>query len=129
MVWYPKLKIEKLMSKLGDILCVEQTSVTQRYHRRGMGAKPPEAGDFFGKLRYFDAIGSHSECVKPLSRSKFLTLESQLKKIKLFNPLFTYYLSQKHVLKSCILGLNFVSDLAQVGGSKVHCLVQYFSSK
>ena len=26
-------------------------------------------------------------------------------------------------LKSCILGLNFVSDLAQVRGSKVHCLL------
>ena len=32
-------------------------------------------------------------------------------------------------LKSRILGLNFVSDLAQIGESNEHCLVQYFSSK
>ena len=33
------------------------------------------------------------------------------------------------LLKSSILGLNFVSDPALVGGRKVHCLLRYFSSK
>ena len=32
-------------------------------------------------------------------------------------------------LKCCILGLNFLSDLAQVEESKAHCLMHYFSDK
>ena len=47
--------------------------------------------------------------------------------MKLFSPSFACNLSLKYVLKSCILELNFVSYLVQVGGSKVHCLLQYFS--
>ena len=42
---------------------------------------------------------------------------------------FCLQFKSKTRLKSCILGLNFVRDLAQVGGSKVPCLLQYFSSK
>ena len=46
------------------------------------------------------------------------------KKNKLFNPSFTYKIKSKSSLKSCILGSNFVGDLAQVSESEVHCLVQ-----
>ena len=62
------------MSKLEDVS--EQTSVTKTYYRRGswaeppagggcvgLGAKPPEAEQFFVKKSYFNAIRSRSACV------------------------------------------------------------------
>ena len=50
------------MSKLGEVC--EQTTATQTYYRRGLGAKPPAAGRFFvifWKKSYANAIDdSHS---------------------------------------------------------------------
>ena len=64
----------------------------------------------------------------PFESTRFLTYQSQLK-----NPIVqsSNYLQfkSKTRLKSYILVLNFASDLAQVEGSKAHCLLQYFSSK
>ena len=37
------------------------------------------------------------KCSEPFESTRFLTFESQLKKIKLFNPPFTCNLSPKHV--------------------------------
>ena len=64
------------MSNLGDVS--SKTKVIQTYHRQGSGGgapsrrrlkrsggrKPPEAGQYFGKTRYFNAIGSHSARVQ-----------------------------------------------------------------
>ena len=52
-----------------------------------------------------------------------------MEKIKLFKSSVYFQFKSKTHLKSCILVLNFVSDLAQVGESDVHCLEEYFSSK
>ena len=48
------------MSNLENVC--EKASVTQMYHRRGLGAKPPANGQFFvifEKKNYFNAFGSH----------------------------------------------------------------------
>ena len=52
--------------------------------------------------------------LEPFERTKVLSFESQLKKL---NFKFSFFLQVKFKtrLKSCIFGLNFVSDLAQVG--------------
>ena len=50
-------------------------------------------------------------------RIRFLTIESQLKKLN-YPVFFFLQFKSKTRLKPCILGLNFVSDLAQVGVSK-----------
>ena len=47
-------------------------------------------------------------CSEPFERSRFLTFESQLKKLNCFNSPFTYNLVQNTFI---ILGLNFVSIL------------------
>ena len=47
---------------------------------------------------------------------------------QIIQSFFYLQFKSKTYLKSCILGSNLVSDLGQVGRSKVHCLVQYFSS-
>ena len=43
------------------------------------------------------------------------TSKAKNEKITLLDPSFIYNFSPKHLKKSCILGLKFVSDLAQVG--------------
>ena len=48
---------------------------------RGLRAKPPAAARFlviFGKISYFNAIRM---CSEPFERIRFLTFESQLKKL------------------------------------------------
>ena len=47
-------------------------------------------------------------CLKPFEKTRFLTFESQLKKLNYFNPPFTYNLVKNSFI---ILGLNFVSIL------------------
>ena len=49
-------------------------------------------------------------CSEPFERTRFLTFASQLKKIKLFNPPFTYNLVE-NMFMILHLGLNFVSIL------------------
>ena len=44
-----------------------------------------------------------------------LNICKPIRKITLFSPSFAINLSPKTRLKCCILGLNFVSDLTQVG--------------
>ena len=77
-----------------------------------MGAKHPAAGQvfvsFWGKNGYFNAI-SHvwirfCTFLEQFERTKFLRFESQLNK---FLPLLQ--VKSKTRLKSCILGLNFVT--------------------
>ena len=53
-------------------------------------------------------------CLEPFERTRFLTLESQWKKL---NSLILLLLTikSKTRLKSCNLGLNCVSDLAYLG--------------
>ena len=64
----------------------------------------------------------------PFKINRFLTFKSQLKKLNcLILLLLTIYV--QNTFKILHFGLNFVSDLAHVGGSKLHCLVQCFSSK
>ena len=46
-------------------------------------------------LMPLDSIRTFS--AEPFKRTRFLAFESQLEKIKLFNPSFTYNLSPKHV--------------------------------
>ena len=70
-----------------------------------MRAPPLAAGQFFGKNGYFNAIRiTFRTFSKPFERSKFLMFESQLKK-----SLPLLQLKSKIHLKSCILGLNFVT--------------------
>ena len=49
-------------------------------------------------------------CSKPFERTRFLTFEGQLKKIKLFNLPLTYNLVE-NTFMILHLGLNFVSTL------------------
>ena len=74
-----------------------------------MGAKPPAAGQFFvifwKENGYFNAIRiTFRTSSEPLERTKFLMFESQLKK-----SLPLLQVNYKTHLKSCILGLNFVT--------------------
>ena len=88
-----------------------------------MWAKTSSAGQFFGKNSYFNSIWiTLSTFLEPFERTKFLRFEGQLKK-----SLSLLQLKSKTTRsKFCILGLNFISDSAEVRGSKVHCLLQYF---
>ena len=83
-----KLKIK--IFELGDVC--KQTSLLKRIADRGLGPKPQLLGNcftIFGKKSYFNAIGSHFVGVQePFERTRFLTLESRLKKIKLFQTSF-----------------------------------------
>ena len=49
-------------------------------------------------------------CSEPFERTRFLTFESQLKKLNCFNPPFTYNLVE-NTFMILHLGLNFVSIL------------------
>ena len=73
-----------------------------------LGAKHPAAGRFlevFGKNGYFNAIWiTFHTFSEPFDRTKFLRRESQLNK-----PLPLLKIKFKTRLKSCILGLNFVT--------------------
>ena len=100
-------------------------------------AKPPAAGGY-GSLRamppvagrFFVIFWKKSSCnavwitfrtfLEPFEGTKFLRFESHMKKF-----LTLLQVKSKNTFKICILGLNFVSDLAQVRGSTVHCLLQY----
>ena len=90
-------------------------------------------GDFFvifrkKKLFQYHCITFHTY-LEPFQNTRFLTFESQLKKLSCLVLLLLAIFKSKTRLISCILGLNFVSDLAQVRGIKAHCLLQYFGSK
>ena len=76
----------------------------------------------FGKNSYFNAISiTFCSFLEQFKRTKFLTFENQLKKIKLFSPPFAY----SSRLKPSIFLINFVVDLVEVNKSKVYCLLQY----
>ena len=49
-------------------------------------------------------------CSEPIERTRFLTFESQLKKLNCFNPPLTYNLVE-NTFMILYLGLNFVSIL------------------
>ena len=120
---------------MGD---VDQISATETYHRRrpggeapaagsyeSMRAKPPVAGRFFvifwAKNCAFNAVWITFQTFSdPFERTKLLRFESQWKK-----TLTLLQVKSKTHFKFCILGFNFVSDLTQVRGSTVHCLLQY----
>ena len=95
--------------------------VTQTCHRRGLGAEPPAAGDygslgakhpaagrflmFLEKNGYFNTIWITIRTFsEPFERTKFLRFESQWSK-----SLPLLQVKSKARLKSCILGLNFVT--------------------
>ena len=85
--------------------------VQQTCHTGGMGAEPPAAGRFFvifwKENGYFSAIRiTFRTFSEPFERTKFLMFESQLK-----NLLPLLQVKSKTHLKSCILGLNFVTWL------------------
>ena len=68
--------------------------------------------NFFGKKAIsipLDQLQSH------LKKTDF-NFENPIEKIKLFNPPFIYNLSSKH-FEILHVRLNFVSDLAQIGGN------------
>ena len=67
-------------------------------------------------------------CSEPFERTRFLTYESQLKN-KIVQSSFYLQYKSKTRLRSYILVLNFVRDLAQVRENKAHWLLQYFSCK
>ena len=74
-----------------------------------MEAEPPAAGQsfviFLKKNGYFNAIRiTFCTFSEPFERAKFLMLESQLNK-----SLLLLQIKSKTRLKSCILGLNFVT--------------------
>ena len=75
-----------------------------------MGAEPPAAGRrffviFWKENGYFKAIRiTFRTFSEPFERTKFLMFESQLKK-----SLPLLQVKSKIRLKSCILGLNFVT--------------------
>ena len=50
------------MSQLGDVL--SKLVLLKRITDGGLVAKPTEAGQFYGKTSYLNAIGSHSTCAK-----------------------------------------------------------------
>ena len=98
----------------------------------GLGEIPTADGRLFvifwiKKLFYYHWITFYTYS-ETFESTRFLTFEIQLK-AKLLSSFFCSQFKSKTCLKSCILGLNFVSDLAQVGGSKVHCLLHYFSGE
>ena len=122
------------MSKFGDMLS------KPLYHRQGTKGGAQSRWRLWGKAasrwtifynlfenkNYFNAIGSHLALVHShLKELDFLTFQSLLKKTKLLIVQSSFYLqfNPKTGLKSCILVLNFVSDLAQVGASKIHCIL------
>ena len=78
-----------------------------------MEAKPPAVGRFFEIKSYFNVIGSQFAPVQ--SHLKELYLKSQLQSFKTQLKNLIVQFKSKTRLKSCILGLSFVSDLAQVG--------------
>ena len=83
------------MPKLGDVR--ERVSVIQTYHKRGVGAQPTAAEGFGGvgtklpegivdflknKLLHFKCHWIiFRACLQPFERTRFLPLESQLKKL------------------------------------------------
>ena len=70
--------------------------------------------DDFWKNSYFNAMWITSlTLLKPFGITKILKFESQLKILNFQSSLSIRVKSKTHV-KSCILGLNFVDDLAQV---------------
>ena len=99
----------------------------------GLGSKPPAAGRFFvifwKKKLSVNTIGSQFARIQShLKVLYFWHLKANWKN-KVVQSFFCLQFKSKTRSKSCILGLNFVSDLAHVGGSKVHCLLRYSSRK
>ena len=97
----------------------------------GLGADPPAAGGYGGSGG--EALSRWRFLEKKLFQCLWIIFRKCLKpyeKIKIVQSSF-YFLQfeSKTRLKSCISGLNFVSDLAQVEKSKAHCLLQYFCGK
>ena len=102
--------------------------VTQTYHRRGSG-DPPAAGRFvifLKKKTILMPLDHISQMFRTICRNNILTVESQ--KLHCSSSFYLQFKSKTR-LKSCILVLNFVSDLAQAEESKVHCLLHYFNNK
>ena len=115
------------MPQLGDVLSkvVELKRITDG----SLGMKPPKAEQFFEKKSCFNAIGSHSAFVHSHLKELDLKHLKPNSKNQIVQSSIYLQFKTKTRLKSCTLGLNFVRDLAQVGGSKVDCLLLYFSSK
>ena len=78
--------------------------------------EPPAAAQFLGKKATLIHLITFRTCSKQCERTRFLTFKSQLKKY-IAQSSFYLQFKFKTCLKSCILVLNFVSDLAQAGGS------------
>ena len=91
----------------------------------GSGGEAPSSWAIFRNFMNKKAVLSPLDHVSHVFRA----IRKPIEKIKLFSPFFCLLFKSKTRLKYCILGLNFVSDSAQVGESKVHCLMQYFSCK
>ena len=80
-------------------------------------------------FQFLASRGSVFEC-RSLASDFFLSL-ALISSLVFSTPPRSFHLQfkSKTRLKSCIWGLDFVTDLAQVGESKVHCLLQHSISK
>ena len=117
-----QVKIFSILSKLVNVVSklVQLKHVTEK----ARGRSPQSLGDFLEKNGYFNAIlitiRTFSE---PFKRSKFLMFESRLKK-----TLSLLQVKSKTCLKSCILGLNFVT-WPKSGESRYIAFCNIFSIK
>ena len=73
-------------------------------------------------------LDHNSHAFRAIWKATFLTVESHLKKLN-FLILLLLTIQVQNTFKISQFGLNFVSNLAKVEESKVHYLMQYFSSK
>ena len=120
-------KIKKKSQALTYIVCIKKDKfgkASQAHHRRyAIFCSCLEKKLFYSHwITFF-------KCLKPFERTMILNILKPIEKNKIFQSSFHVQFQSKIRLKSCIVVSNFVSDLAQVGGNKMHCFQQYFSCK
>ena len=101
-------KFKMKMCKLGDVC--KQTSLLKRITDGGLGPKPQLLCNFLEKKLFICHWITFGMCLEPFERIRFLTFESQLKKIKLFQSSFHFNLVE-NMFMILHLGLNFESIL------------------